>query len=258
MDFESFYRRSIDDRDAFWTEQAALIDWHRAPTRICDYSNPPFARWYADGLTNLCHNAVDRHLAQRAGQAALIHVSTETVAEVTYSFAELHAEVQRMAAVLLSLGVGKGDRVLIYMPMIPQAVFAMLACARIGAIHSVVFGPRPRDFRKKVNRGTRRLALRKALSERLRAGDVVVVEELALASHRTKGFLGVLGHLQLGSGSTLVVVAENNRNLTLASRNIPDLELTTGSALNTYQVLRFDKLLFTRKAFEQVEQRLGA
>ena len=140
MDFESFYRRSIDDRDAFWTEQAALIDWHRAPTRICDYSNPPFARWYADGLTNLCHNAVDRHLAQRAGQAALIHVSTETGTEVTYSFAELHAEVQRMAAVLLSLGVGKGDRVLIYMPMIPQAVFAMLACARIGAIHSVVFG----------------------------------------------------------------------------------------------------------------------
>ena len=97
-------------------------------------------RWFVGGTTNLCHNAVDRHLAARAAQRALIYVSTETDQERVYSFAELHAEVQRMAAVLLGLGVGKGDRVLIYMPMIPEAVFAMLACARIGAIHSVVFG----------------------------------------------------------------------------------------------------------------------
>lgn len=138
--YADFYRRSIDDRDGFWTEQAGLIDWNTAPTQVCDYSNPPFAKWFVGGTTNLCHNAVDRHLATRPDQAALIAVSTETNSEVVYSFAQLHAEVQRMAAVLLSLGVKKGERVLIYMPMIAEAAFAMLACARIGAIHTVVFG----------------------------------------------------------------------------------------------------------------------
>jgi propionyl-CoA synthetase len=140
MDYADFHRRSIEDRDAFWSEQAQLIDWHTRPTQICDHSNPPFARWFVGGTTNLCHNAVDRHLATRADQAALIFVSTETQQERTYSFRELHAEVQRMAATLLSLGVKPGDRVLIYMPMIPEAAFAMLACTRIGALHSVVFG----------------------------------------------------------------------------------------------------------------------
>ena len=140
MDYASFHRRSIDDRDAFWAEQARLIDWHRPFDQVCDYANPPFARWFVGGQTNLCHNAVDRHLATRADQNALIFVSTETDEERVYSFRELHAEVQRMAAILLSLGVKQGDRVLIYMPMIAQAAFAMLACARIGAIHSVVFG----------------------------------------------------------------------------------------------------------------------
>jgi len=135
-----FHRRSLEDRDAFWAEQAALIDWQRPFDSVCDASKPPFVRWFAGGTTNLCHNAVDRHLAARAAQPALIHVSTETESERIYSFAELHAEVQRMAAVLVELGVAKGDRVLIYMPMIPEAAFAMLACARIGAIHSVVFG----------------------------------------------------------------------------------------------------------------------
>jgi len=130
----------LDDRDGFWGEQAQLIDWHVPPTQICDYSRPPFANWYLGGKTNLCHNAVDRHLAQHGDKPALIYVSTETDTEVTYSFNELSLEVQRMAAILQSLGVGKGDRVLIYMPMIAEAAFAMLACARIGAIHSVVFG----------------------------------------------------------------------------------------------------------------------
>jgi propionyl-CoA synthetase len=138
--YADFYRRSIEDRDIFWAEQAALIDWQRPFTQVCDYSHPPFARWFVGGTTNLCHNAVDRHLAARAEQNALIWVSTEVDQERIVSFAELHAEVQRMAAVLLSLGVRGGDRVLIYMPMTPEAVFAMLACARIGAIHSVVFG----------------------------------------------------------------------------------------------------------------------
>jgi propionyl-CoA synthetase len=138
--YAEFHRNSIDQRDAFWAEQARLIDWQTPPQQICDYSNPPFARWFVGGTTNLCHNAVDRHLKDRAGQAALVAISTETDSERSYSFAELHAEVQRMAASLLSLGVKKGDRVLIYMPMIAEAAFAMLACTRIGALHSVVFG----------------------------------------------------------------------------------------------------------------------
>ena len=138
--FAAFHRRSIEDRDAFWAEQARLIDWDRPFDSVCDDSRPPFASWFAGGRTNLCHNAVDRHLAARADQRALVYVSTETDVERVYTFRELHAEVQRMAAVLVSLGVGVGDRVLIYMPMIPEAAFAMLACARIGAVHSVVFG----------------------------------------------------------------------------------------------------------------------
>jgi propionyl-CoA synthetase len=138
--YADFHRRSIIDRDGFWTEQAQLIDWHQPFDQVCDYSNPPFARWFAGGQTNLCHNAVDRHLAARPDQNALIFVSTETDTEKVYSFRALHAEVQRMAAILQSLGVGKGDRVLVYLPMIAEACFAMLACARIGAIHSVVFG----------------------------------------------------------------------------------------------------------------------
>ena len=138
--YADFHRRSIEDRDAFWGEQAQLIDWHKPYDQVCDYSNPPFAKWFAGGQTNLCHNAVDRHLKDRADQNALIFVSTETDTEKAYSFRELHAEVQRMAAIYQSLGVKKGDRVLIYMPMIAEACFAMLACVRIGAIHSVVFG----------------------------------------------------------------------------------------------------------------------
>ena len=138
--FAAFHQRSISDRDAFWAEQAQLVDWHKPFDRVCNYDNPPFARWFEGGLTNLCHNAVDRHLKDRPDQNALIFVSTETDTEKTYSFRELHAEVQRMAAILKAQGVKKGDRVLIYMPMIPEAAFAMLACVRIGAIHSVVFG----------------------------------------------------------------------------------------------------------------------
>ena len=138
--YAEFYRQSIDQPDAFWTEQAKLIDWHKPFTRVCNDDNLPFANWFDGGQTNLCHNAVDRHLATRGEQAALIYVSSETGIEKTYSFHALHQEVQRMAASLKAMGVVQGDRVLIYMPMIAEAAFAMLACARIGAIHCVVFG----------------------------------------------------------------------------------------------------------------------
>ncbi|WP_211471883.1 propionate--CoA ligase [Collimonas humicola] len=140
MSFATFYQRSIDEPSAFWAEQARRIDWHHPFSQVLDDSRPPFARWFAGGATNLCHNAVDRWVATRGEQPALIAISTETNAEKTYSFRELHAEVNRTAAIMQSLGVGRGDRVLIYMPMIAEASFAMLACARIGAIHSVVFG----------------------------------------------------------------------------------------------------------------------
>jgi large subunit ribosomal protein L4 len=119
----------------------------------------------------------------------------------------------------------------------------------------VVFGPKPRDFGKKVSRKTRQLALRKALSERLRAGDVVVVDELKLESPKTKAFIGLLSALEL-KGSALIVAQGTDRNLSLASRNVPNVSLATSDTLNTYDVLRPDKLVFTRGAFEQVEARL--
>jgi large subunit ribosomal protein L4 len=120
----------------------------------------------------------------------------------------------------------------------------------------VVFGPKPRDFRKKVSRKTRQLALRKALSERLRAGDVLLVSELKLESAKTKEFVGVLGTLGL-KGSALIVSQGTDKNLTLASRNVPNVSLATSDSLSTYDVLRPDKLVFTRGAFEKIEARLA-
>ncbi|RKG63788.1 propionate--CoA ligase [Corallococcus sp. CA054B] len=135
-----FYRRSIEAPEAFWAEQARLIDWERPFDAVLDASRPPFARWFVGGRTNLCHNAVDRHLATRADQPALVFESTETDQRRQYTYAQLHAEVNRTAAMLRWLGVKRGDRVIVYMPMVPEAVFVLLACARLGAIHSVVFG----------------------------------------------------------------------------------------------------------------------
>jgi propionyl-CoA synthetase len=138
--YKEFHARSIRDPEGFWGEQARLIDWHRPFDKVLEYSRPPFRSWFAGGLTNLCHNALDRHLASRGSQKALVWISTEVDEEKSWTFAELADEVNRFASILQSLGVGKGDRVLIYMPMVPEAVFAMLATVRIGAIHSVVFG----------------------------------------------------------------------------------------------------------------------
>ena len=138
--YQQFYNRSIDHPDQFWTEQAARIDWVKPFSKVCDFSKPPFAKWFVDGETNLCYNAIDRHLATRADQNAMVWISSEVEQTRTYTYRDMFNEVNRFAAVLKILGVGKGDRVLIYMPMIPEAVFAMLATVRIGAIHSVVFG----------------------------------------------------------------------------------------------------------------------
>ena len=138
--YESFYLGSVHDPGKFWGQQAKLVDWHRPYKKVLDYSKPPFRSWFVGGETNLCYNAVDRHLPIRSKQPALVWLSTEVDQTRTFTFAELHDEVNRVAAMLQSMGVGRGDRVLIYMPMTPEAVFAMLATVRLGAIHSVVFG----------------------------------------------------------------------------------------------------------------------
>jgi propionyl-CoA synthetase len=138
--YKTHYAQSIAQKDAFWREEAKLIEWKQPFTSVLDYSKPPFAKWFEGGTTNLCFNAVDRHLEARADQLALKFISTETESERTFTYGQLHAEVNRAAAMLKFMGVGKGDRVLIYLPMIPEALFCMLATVRIGAIHSVVFG----------------------------------------------------------------------------------------------------------------------
>lgn len=140
MRYEDVYRRSVDEPEAFWGEEAQRIYWHTPPQQILDYSNPPFRRWFVGGETNLCYNAVDRHLVDRPDQLALVAISSETGVTREITYRELHREVNAFAAVLQRLDVQRGDRVVIYMPNMAEAVFAMLACARIGAIHSVVFG----------------------------------------------------------------------------------------------------------------------
>src|SRR5829696_5866233 len=140
LSYREFHRRSVEDPQGFWAEQARLIEWHKPFSRVLEYDKPPFRSWFKGGETNLCHNAVDRHLSARASQPALVWLSTEVDSKREFTYAQLHDEVNRFAAILRELGVGRGDRVLIYMPMIPEAVFAMLATVRLGAVHSVVFG----------------------------------------------------------------------------------------------------------------------
>ncbi|HSV41129.1 MAG TPA: AMP-binding protein, partial [Nocardioidaceae bacterium] len=140
-DYADVHARSISDPEGFWREQASLIDWIKKPDQILDSTRPPFYRWFPDATLNTCFNALDRHVVGgRADQAALIYDSPVTGTKRTITYAKLLEEVAAFAGVLRGLGVEHGDRVVIYMPMIPEAVVAMLACARIGAVHSVVFG----------------------------------------------------------------------------------------------------------------------
>lgn len=167
MNFSDLYQHSLSDKQAFWGEQAKRIYWHKPPQQILDDSKLPFAKWYVGGETNLCYNCVDRHLEDRAEQDAYIWVSTEINQEMVENYPniidsfkklgdkvelyndyakcrltynQLYKEVNYFADVLQRQGITKGDRVIIYMPMIVEAAIAMLACVRIGAIHSVVFG----------------------------------------------------------------------------------------------------------------------
>jgi propionyl-CoA synthetase len=141
MNYQQTYQLSMQDPEGFWGSAAEAIDWDKRWDRVLDDSDVPFYRWFSGGLLNTCYNAIDRHVEQgRADQAALIYDSPVTGEKRSFSFREMQDEVSRLAGVLRSQGVEKGDRVLIYMPMIPETVMGMLACARIGAVHSVVFG----------------------------------------------------------------------------------------------------------------------
>jgi acetyl-CoA synthetase len=140
-DYDRLYRQSLDDPDTFWANEARRIDWYEFPSRIADWSfDPVEIKWFEDGVLNLCHNCVDRHLASRADRTALLFEGDEPGTGRAISYGELYREVVAMANSLKALGAGKGDRITLYMPMIPEAAVAMLACARIGAVHSVVFG----------------------------------------------------------------------------------------------------------------------
>jgi propionyl-CoA synthetase len=138
--YQATYARSLSDPDGFWAEAAEALEWERRWDRVLDDSRPPFYRWFSGGRLNTCHNAVDRHVAARGDQPALIYDSPVTGSVRTVTFAELKDQVARCAGALRKQGVGPGDRVILYMPMVPETVVAMLACARLGAIHSVVFG----------------------------------------------------------------------------------------------------------------------
>ncbi|MFD4183107.1 AMP-binding protein, partial [Rhodococcus sp. NPDC058514] len=141
MSYAEAYRESVEQPESFWLNAAAALDWDVAPTRALDDSDAPMYRWFPDATLNTCFNALDRHVAAGRGeQAALIYDSAMLGTTRTYSYADLLDEVSRFAGVLVAQGVTAGDRVIVYMPMIPEAAIAMLACARIGAIHSVVFG----------------------------------------------------------------------------------------------------------------------
>ena len=139
--YRALHARSLEDREGFWMEQAAAIDWYRQPDRALDDARPPFYRWFPGGELNTCHNALDRHVeAGHGDRVALIHDSPLTTTKRSYTYRQFRDLTAELAGAIASLGVGKGDRVIIYMPAIPETAMAMLACARLGAIHSVVFG----------------------------------------------------------------------------------------------------------------------
>jgi propionyl-CoA synthetase len=151
--YEDVFGASTEDPESFWLTAAEGIDWAATPSRALDSSGAPFYRWFPDGRLSVCFNAVDRHVeAGRGEQPALIHDSPVTGTRHTYTYAQLKDEVALFAGALAQLGVVPGDRVVIYMPMVPEAAVAMLACARIGAVHSVVIGGfAPRELALRID-----------------------------------------------------------------------------------------------------------
>jgi propionyl-CoA synthetase len=197
-----FCQRALDQRESFWAEQAKTIHWQKPFQRVCDFSNPPFAKWFVGGETNLCYNAIDRHLPLRANQPALHYISTEIDAEKSFTYRELYDEVCRFSAVLRSLGLQRGDRVVIYLPMIPEAVFAMLACVRLGLVHSVVFaGFAPTSLATRIVDAEARLVI--TADAGLRGGKLIplkrmVDEALSIAKFQPEHVLVCNRHLDEG------------------------------------------------------------
>ncbi|MDN5820407.1 MAG: AMP-binding protein, partial [Brachybacterium sp.] len=196
----SIYEEAERDHLAFWRSRASLLSWETPFTETLDWSDPPFARWFADGTLNVAYNCVDRHVESGHGDQAAILAEYEDGTDATYTYAQVKDEISRMANVLTDLGVKTGDRVAIYLPMIPEAAFAMLACARIGAPHSVVFGgfsadalrSRIEDAEARVvitadgqNRRGKQLPLKPAVDEALATGGDSV--EKVLVVRRTGG-----------------------------------------------------------------------
>jgi propionyl-CoA synthetase len=172
-----FCRRALDQRESFWAEQAKSIHWQKPFQRVCDLSKPPFAKWFVGGETNLCYNAIDRHLPLRANQPALHYISSEIDAEKSFTYRELYDEVCRFSAVLQSLGLQRGDRVIVYLPMIPEGVFSMLACVRLGLVHSVVFaGFAPTSLATRIVDAEARLVI--TADAGLRGGKVIPLKRM--------------------------------------------------------------------------------
>ncbi len=186
---EAAHARSLADPEGFWGEAAALVDWDTPPPRALDDSRPPLFRWYAGGRLNTCANALDRHVARgRGDRVALIHDSAYTGEVTTYTYAELLEAVAEFAGALRALGLERGDRVIIYLPMVPEALIAMLACARLGAVHSVVFGGfAPPELAARIDDARPRLLITASCG--IEAGRVVAYKPLVdearrLAEHR--------------------------------------------------------------------------
>jgi propionyl-CoA synthetase len=214
------YRRSLDDPEGFWLDAAGAIDWDTPPTHALDASNAPFYRWFPDGELNTCRNALDRHVdGGRADQLALVYDSPMTGTIRRYTYAELRDEVARFAGALRGLGVEKGDRVVLYMPMVPEAVIAMLACARLGAVHSVVFGGfAANELAVRIDDARPKVIV--AASCGLEPGRVVEYKPLLdaaieLATHRP---------------DRCVVLQRDQAAATMSERDVDWQELVTGAA----------------------------
>ena len=188
MNSTELFNASVQQPDAFWAEQARAIDWAEPFTQVCDFSRAPFARWFVGGKLNLCHNAVDRHLATRAQQPAINFISTETGEARILTYAELHKEVVLMAATLRGLGLKQGDRAILYLPMVPEAAVAMLACARLGVIHSAVFaGFAPPSLASRIDDAGAKVVI--TCDGSLRGGKLIPLKRLvdeAVALAQTK------------------------------------------------------------------------